>query len=412
MTASGSTPLTRCARPALLLALTLCIAASHPVGARASEDSQVPQDSEQEQSYALQQSSSPVTDASPDELQQLVESTAREYSQAVAHREDVQAQLDDAQARIQELDEQLPGQRDAAALAMQSSYKYQSGANSLALLLSADDFEEFVSMLHALNAVQQDGTEQIQALLDAQSELQSLQDGLQAQLDEAARAEQDAGDALERAKEARAQAVAAQEAALEAQRQAIAAAAAQAQQSAAAGDPATQGADAAGDGTDAQVPAADAGAVSPDAGASQEDAAPPATDDTVSDGSGDVSLASDRDVFIAQWGPRIDAYLAGSAMTGQGPVFAAAAWDYGIDPRISPAIATVESGLGSYCFLPYNAWGWGSYSWGGWSDAIYGHVGGFSRGYGSTLDYDDALSYCPSNPDSWYNSVLSQMAQI
>ena len=135
-------------------------------------------------------------------------------------------------------------------------------------------------------------------------------------------------------------------------------------------------------------------------------------DEGSADGSGAVDWSSERDAFVAQWAGRIDAYLAGSPMAGQGATFAAAAWDYGVDPRFSPAIAFVESTLGAYCFLPYNAWGWGSSSWSSWEEAIYAHVAGLSRGYGPTLDYEDALSYCPPNADEWYNLVLSQMNSI
>ena len=52
---------------------------------------------------------------------------------------------------------------------------------------------------------------------------------------------------------------------------------------------------------------------------------------------------TDRDTFIAEWAPRIDAYMAGYPLAGYGSVFAAAAWDYGVDPRFSPAISWVES---------------------------------------------------------------------
>ena len=97
-------------------------------------------------------------------------------------------------------------------------------------------------------------------------------------------------------------------------------------------------------------------------------------------------------------------------MGGYGRTFAAAAWDYGVDPRFSPAIAYAESSLGAYCFRPHNAWGWGNASWGSWEEAIYAHVAGLARGYGYTLTYDGALKYCPPNADYWYNTVAGQMA--
>ena len=121
---------------------------------------------------------------------------------------------------------------------------------------------------------------------------------------------------------------------------------------------------------------------------------------------------SDRDIFINDWGARIDAYLGGSPLGGYGRTFAAAAWDYGVDPRFSPAIAYAESSLGVYCFRPHNAWGWGNASWDSWEEAIYAHVAGLARGYGYTLTYDGALKYCPPNADYWYNTVAGQMAMI
>lgn len=79
-------------------------------------------------------------------------------------------------------------------------------------------------------------------------------------------------------------------------------------------------------------------------------------------------------MFVAQWTGRIDAYLAGSPMAGTGKVFAEAAWDYGVDPRWSPAISNTESSKGLYCSGSCNAWGWGGCSWGSWEEAIRDHV--------------------------------------
>ena len=126
---------------------------------------------------------------------------------------------------------------------------------------------------------------------------------------------------------------------------------------------------------------------------------------------GDVEI-TDRDAFIAEWTARIDAYLAGSPMEGQGVTFATAAWNYGVDPRWSPAISCAESSKGAICFLPYNAWGWGNISWGSWEEAIDAHVAGLARGYGYTITLEAAYKYCPPNANHWYNTVLSQMNTI
>ena len=115
---------------------------------------------------------------------------------------------------------------------------------------------------------------------------------------------------------------------------------------------------------------------------------------------------------VAEWGARIDAYLAGSPLAGQGTTFAEAAWEYGCDPRFSPAIAMVESSLGRNCFLPHNAWGWGSSSWDSWEEAIWDHVRGLATIYGGQLTYAGAQMYCPPNADHWYASVLANMERI
>ena len=99
-------------------------------------------------------------------------------------------------------------------------------------------------------------------------------------------------------------------------------------------------------------------------------------------------------------------------MAGHGATFAEAAWDYGVDPRWSPAIAAVESSRGASCFLPYNAWGWGSESWSNWDSAIRDHVAGLASGYGYTVSVSAAQKYCPSNWQFWYSRCLALMESI
>ena len=88
------------------------------------------------------------------------------------------------------------------------------------------------------------------------------------------------------------------------------------------------------------------------------------------------------------------------------------AWDYGVDPRWSPAISCIESSKGEACFLPCNAWGWGSESWGSWEEAIYDHVQGLARGYGYTVTPEAAEVYCPPNHERWYEVTVAEMAKI
>ena len=126
----------------------------------------------------------------------------------------------------------------------------------------------------------------------------------------------------------------------------------------------------------------------------------------------EVDFTVGKDAFIAEWSARIDAYLAGSPLSGQGITFATAAWDNGVDPRWSPAISNTESTKGANCFLPYNAWGWGSSSFSNWEDAINTHVAGLASGYGHSITYGAAQKYCPPNYDHWFRVTLSEMQRI
>ncbi len=136
--------------------------------------------------------------------------------------------------------------------------------------------------------------------------------------------------------------------------------------------------------------------------------------------SDDANWYQTEEEFVAEWAPRIDAYLAGSALDGQGAAFAQASWRYCVDPRWSPAIANTESSKGAYCIRPYNAWGWGAADsdpyglaseWRSWEEAIDAHVRGLSEGYGYTISKAAAEKYC-SSPDSWYEKTSSEMKSI
>ena len=125
-----------------------------------------------------------------------------------------------------------------------------------------------------------------------------------------------------------------------------------------------------------------------------------------------VDWSVGKDAFVAEWMARIDGYLAGSPLEGYGWVFAEAAWENGVDPRWSPAISNTESGKGSVCFRPYNAWGWGNASWYDWETAIRDHVAGLASGYGYSITAEAARSYCPPTWTEWYSKTLEQMSLI
>lgn len=126
----------------------------------------------------------------------------------------------------------------------------------------------------------------------------------------------------------------------------------------------------------------------------------------------EVNWDVSEEEFVAEWTARIDAYLAGSPLAGQGVTFATAAWNNGVDPRWSPAISNTESSKGAHCFLPHNAWGWGQSSWSSWEEAINAHVSGLAANYGYSITYSYAQKYCPPNYDHWFTSTLSEMKRI
>ena len=50
----------------------------------------------------------------------------------------------------------------------------------------------------------------------------------------------------------------------------------------------------------------------------------------------EVDFSVGKEAFVSEWTSRINAYLAGSPLAGQGATFAEAAWSNGVDPRWSP----------------------------------------------------------------------------
>lgn len=316
---------------------------------------------------------------------QLAQANA-DYEAARTRVDELQSQIDENEAHLDELGAQLPGLRERAAASMRTLYKMQQGSGGLVeLLLSSNSFNELITTIQYLDIIQADNTDALDELLALEDELELTRVSLQSQMQEAEDERAAAEEALAQANAARASLqaqIAAQAAAEESERQAAVEAAAEETAQGTGGSFTTES------GNQAQVEV-------------------PATENP-----GTVDTGSDEDAFVATWTARIDAYLAGSPLAGQGATFAKAAWAYGVDPRFSPAIAQVESGRGTYCFLPHNAWGWGSSSWGSWEEAIWDHVAGLAAGYGGQLTYAGAKKYCPPNADFWYATVLANMQMI
>lgn len=320
-------------------------------------------------------------------LQREVERTAEEYDEALAVVEELDAKIAENEARIAELEDQIPVQRARASEAIAAHYKLQQETPGIVeLILSSDSFNEFISTITYLDIIADRSTDELAQLIAMEEELEAVRAELAAQKEEADARLAEAENALAEAQAAR---EAAQRAAEERARREAAAAAAAAQAAAQAAAAQQTYTNESGEQVPAQAP-------------SNPSAPAPSS----------ISWATDKESFVAEWAPRIDAYLGGSPLGGHGRTFAEAAWDYGVDPRVSPAIAAVESGKGRSCYRSYNAWGWGGISWPDWDTAIRAHVAGFASGYGYTVSLSGAASYCPPTYQLWYSSVVAEMERI
>lgn len=337
------------------------------------------------------------TNVQADAAQQEVERTAAEYDQAISRIGDLNRQIADNEARIAEIEETLPAQQERSSAAAVKLYKTQASTPGLLeMVLGSDNIVDFLTSLEYVSHIYSSNQAEIKRLGELKGELdQTHRDLSQAKK-----------DADAEAANAEAALSAAQQARQEAQRKAQEEAARQAEEAAKAAEAEAAKAEAAKEADkQEQADSASAPATAEAAGGSSAGTVEAPSDDG-------ANWASERDVFVAQWAGRIDAYLAGSPMAGTGKVFAEAAWDYGVDPRWSPAISNTESSKGLYCSGSCNAWGWGGCSWGSWEEAIRDHVAGLARGYGYTISVEAAKKYCPPNWEHWYNATLAQMNMI
>ena len=346
------------------------------------------------------------TDPVADEYQQAIEESSQAYNEATAKIAELEQQISDNDAAIAELQEKLPSQKERASDAVVEIYKSQQDTASIIdIVLSSSSFSDFITRIDYFNSITRAYLSEIESLAAMQDELTETQANLEASKQEVSEQAESAQQALEAAQAARVEAQ--RKAAEEARQQAEAAAAAQAAEEAAKTESKTteeqSKSDSSNSSSGAETSTSDTNNAS---GATETISGSTASDTDTAD------WTSDEDAFISEWTKRINNYLAGSPLAGQGEAFARAAWNYGVDPRWSPAISYVESSKGAACFMPHNAWGWGSCSWDSWEEAINDHVRGLARGYGYTLTYANAQKYCPPNADHWYNTCLEQMNLI
>lgn len=332
---------------------------------------------------------SPATEAADNAVEQAeteVSRTAAAYNGALAEQDRLASEIAQLDARIAQIEELLPSQEARSDESCVALYKL-SGIDSsvIAVLLSAKSLSQAIAIVDSYNLIISQNVSQLATTHQMKAELEQSKQQLEAD-------KQDADAAAQAAEQALADAQAARKAAQER------AAAVQAEEARAAAQAAA---------------AAKAAAASKADKKKAEQEAEQAAKDSENASISNVDWSASKQAFVSKWAPRINSYLAGSPTAGTGKAYAAAAWDYGVDPRWAPAISTVESSKGAACFASYNAWGYGSRGFSSWSDGIYTVVAGLGSDlYGGALTQAAAKTYCPPNWQSWYNSCAREMAKI
>ncbi len=322
-------------------------------------------------------------DAEISEYQQIIEDSSKKYDEAISKSSELKSQIEDNEQKLGELNDALPKQQERANAAVRELYSLDKVMGQLInWILGIEDVTTAITNLDYIEYVRDKNLSRIEESKRTKSELESTKSNLESQKAEVDKLADEAATSLAEAQAARQEAQ--QRAAEQAERERAAA--------------------------EAAVKAAEEQAKN---SSDNSDSGSSNSNDTVSPPDGDgADWSSDKETFVNSWAGRIDNYLSGSPLAGQGKTFASAAWDYGVDPRWSPAISYTESSKGLYCFKSHNAWGWGSLSWGSWEEAIDAHVRGLARGYGYTISIEAAKKYCPPNWEHWYSVTSAQMNMI
>ena len=303
-------------------------------------------------------------EADLEKLSQEVEESAKRYDEAINQQSQIDDEIDELKKQISICEKKLPEQEEHANDASITLYKLGDVNLLVDMLLESTSFTEAISIYDSYNAIAQECQNQLRETKDLKEELYSSKETLEQKKEDADNALKEANAALETAKTARQKA---QEEA-EAREAALREAEAKRQQE--------------------------------------------KNDSICAKLIDDIDWTLSKDEFVETWSKRIDAYLDGSPLSGYGKLFAESSWNYGTDPRWSPAISCLESGKGSVCFRNHNAWGWMGHSFSSWEEAIPQHVEYLAGPlYGGYISQTGAATYCPPG-DYWFDFVSNEMTKI
>ena len=139
-----------------------------------------------------------------EDLQANIEKSNNNYNNATNQVADLQQKIQDNEARIKEIENQLPEQRSRAAASIANTYRMQQGSLGIIdLILSTDNFNDLISLLQYLNIISSRNADTINNLVNLSNELDATKKDLNAQMAEAEKQKQAASDALQEAIDAR-----------------------------------------------------------------------------------------------------------------------------------------------------------------------------------------------------------------
>ena len=112
------------------------------------------------------------------ELQASIDESNGAYNTAVAHANELQEQIDANEARLAQIEEELPAKKDAAAKSLRVSYKMHAGSGDLIQLLLSS---EVISTLQYLEKITSHNNAAVEDLAQATDELEQVQSALASQ---------------------------------------------------------------------------------------------------------------------------------------------------------------------------------------------------------------------------------------
>lgn len=105
-------------------------------------------------------------------LNQQLQQATQDYASAQAEVEGIQSSIDQNEEDVAALEAELPEKRARAAESIRTLYKFQQGTPGLIeLILSSEDFNDFISTVTYIDAIHQRSTEQVTELATLSDEL-------------------------------------------------------------------------------------------------------------------------------------------------------------------------------------------------------------------------------------------------